>query len=244
MRNYILIIPLFAIAFFSCKRQKCLKSTGKASVITADLPNFQTLEIQEKLVPTIIIDTINYAVIRGGENVIPFVSFDNPEGQLVVYNRNKCDFLRSMKKKIEVEIHCKPFSKIVWKGSEPITVIGKVQTDELYIQLDDSVHDLEMDIETNSCIVAAPEGSAKFILHGATNNLFINAAANTSGNTTDLTVQNLIHVENFSPGKITLQASCDSLVSIIHASGDVLYYGEPVHISSINNGSGQLIDLD
>lgn len=244
MHKHLVYILLFSLALGSCKRQKCLKSTGKESSIRVDLPDFKTLEIQEKLVPTIVIDTVNYAIVTGGENVIPFISFDNPTDELIVYNRNRCNYLRSLKRKIKVEIHCKPFTKIMWRGSEPMNFVGTLNTDKLHIQIDDTVNDLEMDISTNECIVALPVGSANFKLSGSTNKLFINVASNGSGNTANLDVSEIIHVENYSPGGITLKANCDSLVSIIHSSGNISYYGQPNHISTINNGSGELIDLD
>ena len=244
MRRQLLYILIIAFVVTSCKRQKCLKSTGKEASLRVELPNFSTIEIKEKLVPTIVMDTVNYAIVTGGENVIPFISFDNPADQLIVYNRNRCNYLRSLKKKIKVEIHCKPFSKIIWKGSEPINIIGTVATDKLNLQIDDTVNDLEIDIAVNECVVALPEGSANFKLSGNTNKLYINNAANGSGNTANLDVSQLIHVENYSPGNLVLNANCDSLISIIHSSGNVSYYGEPDHIYTINNGTGELIDLD
>ena len=131
MKPFLLILIILTF-LSSCKKSEdrdCFKSTGDDVTIDVSLEGFTGLYLLQNLTYHFVPDTINFARITGGENVVKHVSFNYFDSTLYVINENKCNFLRSYDKKILVEIHYKYIHSTRFVGSETLTNSDSIRGD-------------------------------------------------------------------------------------------------------------------
>src|SRR5262245_51383068 len=115
---------LVAIFFSGCEKENmcdCLKSTGKIITEKRPLAEFSQLEVRKNVSVTLYKDTVNYAEVEAGENLIALVRTEISDGILKITNDNVCNWVRSYKKEIHVNLHFKELSYVRHYGSKEIS---------------------------------------------------------------------------------------------------------------------------
>src|SRR6185436_10689371 len=134
MRQSYLFIILFLFMFSSCKKENmcdCFKSTGSTFTEKRVLGDFDQLEVNDNIDVVLVEDTLNYAEVEAGKNLIDLIDTKIDNNQLNIANRNTCNWVRSYKKEITVTVHFKQLKQIVHYGSKEIVSSNIIHADVL-----------------------------------------------------------------------------------------------------------------
>lgn len=241
-----LIFSIFLIiGLFSCKKasdRACVKSIGNVMVIENDLADFNHLYLGPHLRFNLVQDTINKIKIKGGENVISFVKTDFIDGRLHITNENKCNFLRSYKKKIEVELHVKKLQNIEFDATEPVFCENTIITDYLSVTINESAGRFHLDLNAEVLYTVVNKNWGNFELNGAVNFYKVNLGGNAFGDATGLSVMDSIHVISRSGRDLDINANGVLLRSQLFSTGNVGYIGTPSLIDHTSFDEGELVN--
>lgn len=243
MRVYTFI--LISLLFFSCEKatdRACVKGVGTETVLEQGLGEFNQLYLGPRLRFDLVQDTLNKVIVRGGENVIGFVKSEIIDGKLFITNENKCNFLRSYKKKITVELHVKKLQNIEFDATEPAHCLNTLSTDYLSVTINESAGRFHLDLNAEVLYTVVNRSWGNFEAVGNVNYYKAHLRGNAFGNTTGLTVQDSIHVITRSGSDLDINADGVLLRSQIYSVGNIGYIGTPVIIDHSSFGEGQLLN--
>ncbi len=115
----ILVISFFlSFIQLGCEGDACLKGSGDFITETRDLNNAYEISLHDNLNLDIYRSNGGtYAIVKGGENVVPFLKTEVSNGLITIKNENKCNFLRSFDKDIKIDLYVDSLTKIIYDGS-------------------------------------------------------------------------------------------------------------------------------
>jgi hypothetical protein len=242
------ILIILVLVVFSCEKaedRRCFKSVGNEIVKEIPLGDITKLYLQEQIVYTLVQDSINKVVLRGGENIVSFIAVEETEEGWEIKNNNRCDFLRSYKKKIHAEIHFKEsLNYIRYEGSENLTCKDTLNLASFTMLMRDGAGSIDLKIKTGWLDVGVTSGFADFTIHGTADYARLSIKGNGYGNAYELKIRDSIHVVSESPGVIKLNADNILFKSEIWSLGDIWYRGNPMKINTLREGKGHLIQKD
>ena len=112
--GYIIIPALLSVMIYSgCgKSGNCLTSTGKIIQEVRSVGAFDSIDVRDNVNVILIMDSVNKVVVESGKNIISGITTDVADHQLTIQNLNKCNWLRSYDKPLNVYISVKKLLKI------------------------------------------------------------------------------------------------------------------------------------
>ena len=247
MKSFWFYFMLISLLAFSCKKAEdrtCFKFVGDEATKTISLQQMDSLYLYDNLIYTLIPDTGNFVELVGGENLLNHIECINSNNKLEVRNNNKCNFLRSYKKKVNAYIHVKEIKFIHFEGAEKLTNQDTLTSGELRLFIRDGAGPVELTVDNGYMSAAISHGWGDFTLHGFTENAFLNCNTNSFCNTTDLFVDTELNVYSNTGGNMTVNATGTQLNATIKRDGDILYLGQPSTIKIEDTGSGEVIPVD
>jgi len=247
MKNYWIYILLISSILFSCKKaedRSCLKFVGDESTKIIALEKIDSLYLYDNIEYTLVPDNENFIELKGGKNLLNHIEYLNYDDKLEVRNNNKCNFLRSYKKKVKAFIHVKEIKYIHFEGAEKLTNQDTLKSGELRLVIRDGAGPVELTVENSYMSAAITHGWGDFTLHGTTLTAFLNCSTNSFCNTTDLKVANDLKVFSNTGGNMVVNADGTDFNATIKRNGDILYTGVPNSIEVENTGDGELIGVD
>lgn len=129
MKKHLAFIVLLLILAPGCRKSRCIKPAGTEDQSIVYLPSFTRCEITGDNYHLILYpDTSNYAVVRGGKNLISHVSFSVNEGSLIIDDRNRCRWMRSYKETLRIELHTAHLEYLLYRGA------GNISTKDTLMQ--------------------------------------------------------------------------------------------------------------
>lgn len=228
-----------------CKKaqdRSCVKSVGDQISVERALNDFNMIYLGPHLKYTLVQDTVNKVIINGGENLINFVETEVIDGKLFVTNNNKCNFLRSYKKKISVEIHLIKVQNIEYDATETVTCANQLITDYLSVSINESAGRFYLNLSAQVLYTSVGRNWGNFEVVGNVNYYKADIRGNSFGNTYGLSVADSIHVISYSAEELDINADGVLLRSQTHSSGNIGYIGTPVFIDHTSFGEGKLLD--
>lgn len=245
MKYYIFI--LISISIFSCKKAEdraCLKSTGETRTMEYIISEaFDTLYLFDNMEYTLIQSDTSKIVLTGGENLIPHIGWDVNQQRLTVQNNNTCNFLRSFKKKMNVEIHAPEIRYIHFEGSERLKNRDTIRSSELRIVIRDGAGPVEFNVDAGYLAATITSGFGNFTLSGKANIAFVSCFGNSFCDTRNLKVFNKIIASSNTVGDIHVNTENANLKVDIFSRGSVYYTGAPTSIEKQIIGTGELKQL-
>lgn len=139
MKKHVYILLIIGFFFSACKDkigpEECFMAAGKNGSREVTVSNFQSIIASDRLVLRITQDTAQpqKVVLKGGGNVIKNVSVAVDNGQLIIDDRNVCNWTRDFSKKIIVEINCKTLHGITLNDASEIEFTDTLQSDSLVV---------------------------------------------------------------------------------------------------------------
>ncbi|XOV67795.1 MAG: GIN domain-containing protein [Fluviicola sp.] len=243
MRWIVLISILVALS--GCKKaenRRCFKSAGAETTVVRELDAFSGLFVGPNVNIVLVQDGKNEVHISGGENLVNFISTDINDGVLTVLNENKCNFLRSYKHEITVEVHFTGMSYIEFEGTKPLMCQEEITGNNLSLIIRDGAGLVDLDLTYNNVNVTITNGWGNFDLSGTTGTLIMNIRNNGFGSTYDLNVTNTLDVISNTAGLLQLNTESADCKIQLQSTGDIWYVGTPNTLDATELGTGQLID--
>ncbi len=248
MRKELACLSLFLILISSCNKpelRSCWKFAGEETQKELNLIPFNQLKLTERLQFTLVQDTVEKVILKGGENLLNYVKLENVDGTLIVSNVNKCNFLRSYKKKIMVEIHFKQLINIEYEGTEDLTNVGTLQFDWLTFLIRDGSGSVKLNFNAQSLNAQISHGYGDFTFTGQVKQANFSIRSNGFCDTYGLQVMDSITVISNTQGMVMVNADGAKLKAQIDTDGSSIYYkGTPSSILFNQYGNGSLIDVD
>ena len=235
---------LLFLQITSCKKpenRSCWKGTGKVVTKNIPLASFQTLELHQRLNIVLVQDSLEFLEIEAGENLQNFIDWSIVNGKLEIWNQNKCAYLRYKTGDVKVTIHFKSLAKLIYWGSELLVSSDTIQTDYLYIMMNDGAGDLDLRVHANTINVLNPHGFSSIAIDGICQFLRLDIDGYGTFDTRDLKVTDSISVMYASNGTSFLDAQNVKIKAELSGSGNVMYQGLPSVIQKIRYGTGDLI---
>jgi hypothetical protein len=243
MKRILFLASLIAF-MLSCKKaedRSCFKSTGDDTERVVDLPEFSKLKLYKNLRFHLIQDTANYAVVKGGGNLINLVTFSMEDDFMAVHNENQCNFLRSYDRIIEVELHFKSINFVDFYGSQSLTNADTIRADFFNLYIDKGAGSVTLTIDADYANGNINEGAGDYTLKGKILFGHFQIRDNGFADVTKLDIAEGIEISTWSTGTIKCRVNQIPLKVNIYRAGDVWYYGNPSSITLHQEGTGKLI---
>lgn len=239
------VFIIFALVLSSCKKaedRSCFKGIGEEVSKEIPLGSFQSIFLGAHLDYVLVQDNVEKVIITGGKNVVNFIGTDIENGKLSITNNNKCNFLRSYKKSITVEIHLVDINKIEFEGTKPVICKNQLTCPKILVIIKDGAGEFNLNINNDELKCNISNGWGNMNVSGMTKYAKMNVTSNGFFDAYGLTVQDSIHVISYTPGTSKVNINNALFRSEIGSSGDIWYKGIPTLIDNNQIGTGELIN--
>lgn len=245
MRSLSFFVLMISI-LVSCKKpedRKCAKSTGETDTLEMALDIFDRLHLHEHLVYELIQDSTNRVVLQGGKNLLNLVNVTVSDGLLDIRNENRCNFLRSYKNKIKVEIHFTNISDIQFEGSEPMFSRGKLKFDWLTFLIRDGAGSVDLNFDAQRVYATISHGWGDFTFRGNVQHANLIIRSNGYCDLLGMNISDSVTVVSNTQGAVKVFADGIKIKAQTLADGNIYYKGTPAVIQFEKLSGGQLIKL-
>lgn len=237
---YHIILLLFLL--YSCKKENmgdCFKSTGKIIKEERIAGDIKVIELNDNINLIITQDTANKITVEAGEHLLPLIITEMENDTLVIKNNNRCNWMRSYKKEINVHLTVQDLAQITSYGSGDITSTNTLTNNFFMLEMW-GASSAELTINANNSYFKIHSGSADITVKGFAKSNYIYLRGNGWMWLDDL-ITNYTEVLNLGTGDCYVNASQILDVSI-HYIGNVYYSGDPLSIIYTDtSGIGELI---
>jgi hypothetical protein len=220
----------------------CLKSTGKIITQRREVPTGLTqITMYDNVDLLLVQDTVIYAEVRSGENLIDDIEFKLAGNALEIKNTSTCNWARSYDTPREVTLHVPNIENIFLKGAGNISTVGLFRQDRLFLHLV-GAGDMEMTLEGAYLNMDMYE-LGDMTLHGSMDDLAMTLGGNGRLFASDLQTRRCyFQTTRDSNGDAHVRASdalATSAGNSLAGTGTVYYAGSPSTVSIKITGSGQ-----
>lgn len=239
------IILIFAalLVMISCKKENrsdCFKSTGNIIKEERVAGDIKKIELYENVNLIITQDTVNKIIVEAGENLLPLIITEMDNDTLVIKNNNKCNWVRSFKKEINVYVTVKDLARIITYGSGDVISTNTLTNDFFMLEMWSGGGSADLTINASESYFKIHTGSSDITVKGFSNFNYIYLGGNgwiwCDNLSTNYTV-----VNSLGTGDCYVNASQTLNVSIFNI-GNVHYSGDPLSIIYTDtSGTGELI---
>jgi len=240
--KYLTLILL--VICLSCKkdhRLDCFKSTGKQTTENRDLPLFNSIEIYDNINLIVIQDTVCYAEIEAGENIISGITTRESNNNLILRNENKCNWIRSYRKAVNVTLHLTKLIEMEILGSGYVKFENQIKGDSLKINIRRVAPEVSLNFKGKYLECALHVSTATVSITGECDKQYLYLTGNGLINSSDMRTAHTF-INNSSSGDCQVWAE-EILEASIHTIGNVYYKGNPKKIVTSITDKGKLIKL-
>ncbi len=241
----ILFVIAILIALIGCKKaedRRCLKGAGEITERVVPVGSFGEIFIGPNVTVVLVQDGTNEVHIIGGKNLVNFVSTEITDNMLVIKNENRCNFLRSYKQEITVEIHYTGLYKIEFEGTKPLSCESPISGNNLTVVVRDGAGHVDLDLAYNNLTYVVTNGWGNFDLSGTTNTLILDIRSNGFGATYDLAVGSELNVASSTAGLLKINAENADCTFDLQSVGDLWYIGTPSNLDVTTTSEGEVIN--
>ncbi|OFY37415.1 MAG: hypothetical protein A2W91_14990 [Bacteroidetes bacterium GWF2_38_335] len=237
---------LLILICVSCSHDEdtsCFMSWGNESYLSQDLNSFDTIEVNDLFVVRFYHSDDHKIVIRGGENVIKGIDCQSDGHTLVIKNQNVCNWLRTYKKDITLEIYSPEIKKIILNGESDLYCEDTLETDTFFLMVYGEITKTDLKLKTNHCILKINAGTGKFTFRGKSRSSYVYSHGTSFIYQSDLQTE-YSHLVNYSTGDIFVNTT-GSLFVEYNDRGNIYYKGNPGEvIVAGSSGIGEVIKME
>jgi hypothetical protein len=143
----------------------CFKSSGDLETISADLPEFNAIDVSGNIEVHLSNQPIQEVILTTGSNLIPGIRMEVVDGVLFLDNLNTCNWTRKYINPV-VEISNPELTKIVQHGFGEIRSTETLTHNELVLENKDGAGDFILDVNVKILSVQSNE-VANFYITGS-----------------------------------------------------------------------------
>ena len=235
----ILLLTMLSIIVFSCKKENmgdCFKGTGIVKKDTRILGDFDSIYVDRRLNIVLVQDSVNFAVVEAGEHLLDMIDTEIKDGKLTLRNNNKCNWVRSYKIPVNIEVHTNNLHHIVMWGASNITNKDTLRFPKLVVEYRDASGNIDLMVDNQLTNIIQHTGAGDAVIHGKTEQLTVYMSSLAFGDYTDLQAQN-VYVENRSSADCRVSGN-QTFTFRLRGDGNIYYKGQGEIISEEKTGNG------
>ncbi|MEI7979920.1 MAG: DUF2807 domain-containing protein [Bacteroidota bacterium] len=246
MKKYTLIFLFLAVLIaFSCKKENmndCFTSRGLTTVERRNLDDFRQVKLGKRIHLVLIEDTVNYAVVEAGKNLLPEIITSSDGQLLTIENRNKCNWVRTLKDSVYIKLHYTNLYSVEMKGASIITNQDTLRkSDTLRFEFRDSSGDLNLKVQNKRIEIIQHTGASNVNIKGKTDDLSVYMSGLGWGDYSKLTCRT-VYVDTRSAADVKVYATTGFDFRLRY-SGDIYYKGPGTVQSTTIIGDGKIVKL-
>jgi hypothetical protein len=240
-----IVIILTAVAFFlypSCKKENrcdCFKSTGGMVTQSRNLSGFNRLLVEDDVNVYIKQAAVFDVQVTAGENLIELIKTEVKNGELIIQNNNKCNFIRSYEPKINVYVTMPEITYITHEGIGLIKSMNTFTTAEFDIWTKSS-GDIVLDVNNNK-LHTHLQRNGDITVSGKTNELTCFADHSGVLEAKNLIASKYVWMISKTTGDTHFYITSGLIDITMIGVGNVYYSGNPTEIKVREEGKGRLI---
>lgn len=245
MMRSLQLFVFMTLLLIGCRKPEdrdCFKTVGDDTTLEIIPPSFNKILLREHLEYVLVQDSVEKIILHGGKNLLNFVNIEMVDDVLEISNENKCNFLRTYKRKIKVEIHFIDLLNIHFEGTEALTNKGTLEFNWLTFLIRDGAGPVNLNFNAQSVNATISHGWGDFTFAGNVGYANLNVRSNGYCDTYGMNVQDSLTVISNTQGTVKVNANNVKLKAQIDADGDIYYRGIPTSIKLNQYGNGELID--
>lgn len=219
----------------------CFKSTGLVVKERRDLASFDSLRIDRRLNVVLVEDSVNFIEVEAGEHLQEFIVTDVNNGKLTLRNDNKCNWTRSYKVPVNMELHYTNLHHIVMWGASNVSNEDTLKTNPLKVEFRDASGNMELTVDNLETSIIMHTGAGDMVMHGKTDALSVYMASLAYGEYTDLNART-VYVENKSAADCRVFA-WESFAFRLRGDGNIFYKGNGEVTLSDKTGRGSITQI-
>ena len=234
------IITIVMILFSSCKKENrcdCIKRTGNIITDVRQLPAFDRIFTEQDVDVYITEDTYTEVKVEAGENIAPLIETVVEYGQLIIRNKNRCNWARSYDKPLNVYIKTPGLTYIHSNGSGNIKSLNTITVDSFDVRTE-GAGNIELNLN-NRKIVSHIYGIGDLTLNGFSDQHYASIGGSSFLYTAGLNT-NFTWIQSYTTGTCYIKTA-GLLMYRIDDKGDVYCSGNPAAVEKLaNEGTGKL----
>jgi len=204
--------------------------------------NFTNVILKDNIDLSIIQSSDRKIVVSYGENIINGVQSKVEGNTLLLYNSNRCNWLRSYSKKPKVIIYEPELTHLRFEGAGSVNSIDTLRYNSFSIDSWGGTGTINLTLISSLNTISIHTGAADIKINGLGGVTYVYGLAN-----------GYIDCENFNSGFTFVNNSgsgdfrvqCQKELSVYTGYiGDVYYKGSPYKVEHTKTGSGNLIKID
>jgi Putative auto-transporter adhesin, head GIN domain len=232
------------ICFSSCEKMglnNCLENTGKTIRIEREVNDLCYINLSNNVNLILTQDSFCSLSVEAGENIIDKVITEVSGNSLYIRNENKCNWLRSYDKEINVYLSVSNIDSIDYNSSGVIISTNTILNDTLSINVEEGCGSIDMEINVYKAVLNLHYGTVDFKISGKSKLAYIFNASYGPIHCHNLN-STFTYINNQGTNDCYVRAS-HTLEATIEFLGNIYYYGNPSFIKKNITGQGELIKL-
>lgn len=232
------ILLLGIIILPGCKDDSnCLKGTGNIIKEKRNLGYFTVIDVYDNIDLIFSSDSLQMIEVEAGKNIIDNITTEVINYQLIIKNKNKCNWLRSYDKKIKVYVSQPALVELYNRSYGKISNTTQQIFDTLIIH-NYGNGEVNMNIKCNKLNFDSNFfGDINF--SGEATEVNVHCFRLARLNTKNLKCQNM-KITSDAEGDIFVYAE-NSISATIKSKGNIYYYGNPIITNFQDQGEGSFI---
>lgn len=239
MKYALFMICFVSLINLSCTKEQmndCFTSTGKVVEDKRKLDVFTDVLVRGNFNLVLIEDSVNFIKIEAGSKLLDQIKTSVELRKLTIENTNTCNWVRSYKIPVNLELHYIAVDWLYLQGTVNLTNKDTIRTDTIFLQMLGNAGKVNLSISNKLVEINQPNGAADIVVDGRTDLLVYKPGDRVSGNFLNLRAR---RVEAESRSEIDGYVyATESLKLITRAGGSLLYTGEAEDIEQASYGEG------
>lgn len=236
---------LIAVSLGGCEKGHgfdCLKGTGDITTEMRTAGVVNTIILEDNINLYLTQDTAEKIVVEAGEKIIGSIATELENGKLTLRNNNRCNWVRSFNKEVNVYVSVRDLRYIDYTGSGDIIAVNEIISDNFEINIYDGSGSINLNLNTEESWITLHLGVADITVKGKSDISYVYTAGYGPVDCIHLQTDNT-YITNNGSNNCFINVS-NELVAKIGSVGNIYYKGNPKTIDKRISGSGSLISID
>jgi hypothetical protein len=246
MKHHLFLVnSILVLILFSCNKDdqgSCFKMTGEVISEKRILTVFDSIRLERRIELYLVPDTINYAEVEAGRNLLPKIRTDLQGNTLVIRNDNRCNWVRSYEIPVRVYLHHTGIRHIVNFGTGKIISTDTLRSPEITLEFRDASSDVNLRVNNQRVHIIQHTGASDVKIFGKTGELSVYMSSLAWGDYRALAAAK-VYVESRSAADCFVRAT-ESYFFRLRAAGNIYYSASAPLLGKEVTGSGNLVIFD
>jgi len=241
--NHIVFIVVLT-SIWGCTSEECFHTKGNSIVEERQvLQHFDSVIIRGEMNLTINQSYTSRLILKGGSNVLPWISTTFNGRTLTITDQNECSFLRDLGFVADVYLTVIDLRYLSILSSGKTLTEGELTSDSLVVEYVDGAGIIDMTVNVHDFRFQVINGAADVKLSGEAQHFYLYGDGFGPVDAAELPASYLFVAQHGSNLLKVRSAENGTLNAELFSNGNIGYLGNPKDISVKQFGNGKLIKL-